>query len=137
MNGERLKQLRKEHKLTQTDLGNKINVTKVSISGYENGNRSPDTETLTRLADYFDVSTDYLLGRSDVRTMAGTAPQDDENLRQPQKDVVTFFVNLDREVFYDKPEELQKVLEQFELYYRMYKEQQGKFSLENAFNGGD
>lgn len=124
MIGERLKQLRKEYKLTQTDLGNKINVTKVSISGYENGNRSPDTETLTRLADYFDVSTDYLLGRSDVRTMAGIAPQYDENLRQPQKDVVTFFVNLDREVFYDKPEELQKVLEQFELYYRMYKEQQ-------------
>lgn len=124
--GERLKQLRKEHKLTQTDLGNKINVTKVSISGYENGNRSPDTETLTRLADYFDVSTDYLLGRSDVRTMVGAAPQYDENLRQPQKDVVTFFVNLDREVFYDKPEELQKVLEQFELYYRMYREQQRK-----------
>lgn len=126
MIGERLKQLRKEHKLTQTDLGNKINVTKVSISGYENGNRSPDTETLTRLADYFDVSTDYLLGRSDVRTMVGAAPQYDENLRQPQKDVVTFFVNLDREVFYDKPEELQKVLEQFELYYRMYREQQRK-----------
>ncbi len=66
MNGERLKQLRKERQLTQTELGDKINVTKVSISGYENGNRSPDTDTLQRLADFFGVSTDYLLGRTDT-----------------------------------------------------------------------
>lgn len=66
MLGERLKQLRKDKNLTQTELGNKINVTKVSISGYESGNRSPDTDTLQRLADYFEVSTDYLLGRTDI-----------------------------------------------------------------------
>lgn len=60
----RLKSLRKERKLTQEALGEKINVTKVSISGYENGNRTPDTETLQKLADFFDVSTDYLLGRT-------------------------------------------------------------------------
>lgn len=65
MNGERLKKLRKEKKLTQTELGSRINVTKVSISGYESGNRSPDTDTLQRLADFFEVSTDYLLGRTD------------------------------------------------------------------------
>lgn len=66
LKGERLKQLRKEKNLTQTELGNKINVTKVSISGYESGNRSPDTDTLQRLADFFEVSTDYLLGRTDT-----------------------------------------------------------------------
>lgn len=76
LNGERLKQLRKEKKLTQTELGNKINVTKVSISGYESGNRSPDTDTLQRLADFFEVSTDYLLGRTD--TTALTAQEKDE-----------------------------------------------------------
>ncbi len=48
----------------QEQLGELINVTKVSISGYENGNRTPDTDTLRRLADVFGVSTDYLLGRS-------------------------------------------------------------------------
>lgn len=63
--GKRLKRLRKDKKLTQEQLGRKINVTKVSISGYENGNRSPDTETLQKIADFFDVTTDYLLGRSD------------------------------------------------------------------------
>lgn len=65
MRGDRLKQLRKERKLRQEDLGRIINVTKVSISGYENGDRTPDTDNLKRLADYFGVTTDYLLGRSD------------------------------------------------------------------------
>lgn len=65
MNGARLKKLRTEKKLTQTELGKIINVTKVSISGYENGNRAPDTDTLKKIADYFEVSTDYLLGRTD------------------------------------------------------------------------
>jgi HTH-type transcriptional regulator, competence development regulator len=63
--GDRLRRLRLEKKLTQEELGKKINVTKVSISGYENGNRTPDTETLQKLADFFNVTTDYLLGRTD------------------------------------------------------------------------
>lgn len=61
----RLKKLRLEHKMTQEQLGKRINVTKVSISGYENGNRTPDLETLQKIADCFDVTTDYLLGRVD------------------------------------------------------------------------
>lgn len=65
MIGKRLKELRINKKMTQEELGKKINVTKVSISGYENGNRSPDTETLQKIADTFGVTTDYLLGRSD------------------------------------------------------------------------
>ncbi|AMQ19634.1 helix-turn-helix domain-containing protein [Geobacillus sp. JS12] len=65
MLGDRLRKLRQEKKLTQEELGKKINVTKVSISGYENGNRTPDTETLQKLADFFNVTTDYLLGRTD------------------------------------------------------------------------
>ncbi|MBB4823731.1 transcriptional regulator with XRE-family HTH domain [Sporosarcina luteola] len=66
MLGQRLKKLRIERNLTQKQLAEKIKVTHVSISGYENGNRYPDTDTLQRLADYFDVSTDYLLGRSEL-----------------------------------------------------------------------
>ncbi len=62
----RLKALRTKKNLTQKQLAEKINVTHVSISGYESGNRSPDTDTLQRLADFFEVSTDYLLGRTDV-----------------------------------------------------------------------
>ena len=61
----RLKALRLQHGMTQEQLGKKINVTKVSISGYENGTRSPDIETLQKIAEVFGVSTDYLLGRTD------------------------------------------------------------------------
>lgn len=61
----RLKQLRISHKMTQQELGKKINVTKVSISGYEKGNRHPDLETIQKIADVFQVSVDFLLDRED------------------------------------------------------------------------
>ncbi|MFZ4897298.1 helix-turn-helix domain-containing protein [Enterococcus durans] len=63
--GERLKQLRNSRGWTQSQFGEKINVTKASISGYENGTRSPDKETLVKIAEIFNVSVDYLLGRTD------------------------------------------------------------------------
>ncbi|MFJ5766764.1 helix-turn-helix domain-containing protein [Lysinibacillus sp. NPDC093210] len=71
----RLKALRIGKKLTQRQLAEKINVTHVSISGYESGNRSPDTDTLQRLADFFEVSTDYLLGRTNKQALT---PQEKE-----------------------------------------------------------
>lgn len=77
MLGERLKKLRNERKITQEELGKIVNVTKVSISGYENGNRNPDTETLQKLADFFNVSTDFLLGRTDEPDV-GKGVEDDE-----------------------------------------------------------
>ena len=45
------------------ELGQKLNLAESTISGYENGNRKPDYDTLNKFADFFDVSTDYLLGR--------------------------------------------------------------------------
>jgi len=62
---ERLKSLRKDKGMTQEELGLKINVTKVSISGYENGNRTPDMDTLQKIADVLETTIDYLLGRQD------------------------------------------------------------------------
>ncbi len=69
---ERLRYLRKSANISQQTLGDAMNVTKVSISGYETGNRKPDTDTLQKLADYFDVSTDYLLGRSETKETRAT-----------------------------------------------------------------
>lgn len=59
--------LRKERKLSQQELGNKIGLARNTICQYESGNRIPDVSTLILLADFFDVSTDYLLDR-DERT---------------------------------------------------------------------
>lgn len=67
---ERLKEARKEKKLTQEMLAKKINTTKGTISNYENGHSTPSNEILRELADVLDVSVDYLLGRSDEKTIA-------------------------------------------------------------------
>ena len=63
----RLRQLREEKNLTQTELGKIFNLSKQTISSYENGGSTPGQETLKRLADFFGVSTDYLLGHSSIR----------------------------------------------------------------------
>ena len=61
----RLKLLRKERKISQLKLALDLNMNQNSISRYENGEREADYATLIRFADYFDVSLDYLLGRTD------------------------------------------------------------------------
>ncbi len=66
----RIRALRKEKNITQAELGKFLKVSDRSIGFYELGERDPDTDTLRRLADYFDVSIDYLLGRSDIRDTA-------------------------------------------------------------------
>lgn len=61
--GKRLKALRKEKNMTQQELGELINVTKVSICCYEKGTRTPTLETLMELADVFNVDISYFLGQ--------------------------------------------------------------------------
>ena len=63
----RLKQLRKERKISQLQLAFDLNMNQNTISRYENLERQADYDTLIRFADYFDVSIDYLLGRTDNR----------------------------------------------------------------------
>ena len=62
--GNRLRNLRISENITGVELGKILNVTKVAISNWESGKKTPDQETLTKIADYFDVTTDYLLGRT-------------------------------------------------------------------------
>lgn len=64
MFSERLKELRTNNKLTQQELANTLRVSASTIGMYEQGRRSPDTETLNRLAEHFNVSVDWLLGRT-------------------------------------------------------------------------
>lgn len=61
--GKRVRELRKRKNLTQEEIGKIINVTKVSISCYENETRSPDLETFENLVNALDTTPDYLLGR--------------------------------------------------------------------------
>lgn len=63
--GERLTKLRKQKKLTQESLSKKLNIPRTTYSGYESDRREPDIDTLRKLANFFDVSLDYLTGNSD------------------------------------------------------------------------
>ncbi|AEB24485.1 MULTISPECIES: helix-turn-helix domain-containing protein [Bacillus amyloliquefaciens group] len=65
MLSKRLKICRKQKKLTQTELAQKVKTTKGTISNYENGHSTPSNEMLRDLADALDTTTDYLLGRID------------------------------------------------------------------------
>lgn len=60
--GSRIRKLRTNKKMTQEELGKVLGVSKVSVSGYENDTRQPDNAALVKIAEYFGVSTDYLLG---------------------------------------------------------------------------
>ncbi len=62
---ERLKSLRLSNKLTQKQLSAKVGLSELAIQNYESERRKPAYDVLIALADYFDVSIDYLVGRSD------------------------------------------------------------------------
>src|SRR6056297_1614997 len=64
---QRLKYLRKEKDIYQKELAQNIGVSRSTITLYESGSRKPNLETLEKLADYFGVSIDYLLGKSTER----------------------------------------------------------------------
>ncbi|MBD5154609.1 MAG: helix-turn-helix transcriptional regulator [Oscillibacter sp.] len=64
---ERIKELRLEHGLTQEAVGEIIGVKRYAVYSYEKGRACPEMKGLVALADYFEVSMDYLAGRTDKR----------------------------------------------------------------------
>lgn len=99
----RIKFLREEKGIFQKDLANLLSVSVPAINYYENEKRAIDTETASILADYFNVSIDYLLGRTDVRNtgeqiddvlnevMIGMSKADYEKLTETQKKQIRDF----------------------------------------------
>lgn len=61
---QRIRNLREDRDLSQQDLANYLNCTQVCYSNYENGKRDIPTPVLIALADFYNTSTDYLLGRT-------------------------------------------------------------------------
>ncbi|GFN37210.1 helix-turn-helix domain-containing protein [Tepidimicrobium xylanilyticum] len=64
---KRIKELRQERNLTQEEFGNIFGIVKSTVSLYESGKSTPDDELKKKIAKYFNVSLDYLMGVSDVR----------------------------------------------------------------------
>lgn len=61
MIGDKIKLLRRKRKLTQSQLANELNVTAQAVSKWEKGLSYPDIETIIKISELFDVTTDYLL----------------------------------------------------------------------------
>lgn len=78
--GDKLRTLRTEAGMSQTDLAKRLNITKSVISYYELQERTPSPDVLIRLADIFHVSTDYLLGINHKK-MIDVSDLSDEDVR--------------------------------------------------------
>lgn len=83
--GVRLKYLRMQDKLTQTELGNALEIAKSTISMYESGKREPDFETIEKFADYFNVDMATFFPSGEIEKTAdpkadGLSPKENELL---------------------------------------------------------
>lgn len=86
---ERLKELREAKKLSQVQLGMMLSVAQETISGYEIGRSQPGLDMLVKLADTLDASVDYILERTDVKTVIKTA-----ELSERETELLTLFRRL-------------------------------------------
>lgn len=75
---ENLKAIRLARHVTQTRLSVELGVAQETISAYESGRTLPSAETLCKMADFFEVSTDYLLDRTKVPTFVSDKLREDE-----------------------------------------------------------
>ncbi|WP_242861011.1 helix-turn-helix domain-containing protein [Clostridium scatologenes] len=64
---ERLKGLREDHDLTQLEVAQALNITRATLANYEQGIREPDFVLLVKIANYYDVTLDYLLCRTNLK----------------------------------------------------------------------
>lgn len=83
--GDRLRELRNKLNLEQKELAKYLNVHKGTVSNWENNKRSPDKEMLSKIASYFNVTTDYLLCRTDDKNTI--------NKVEPAKELVSSIIN--------------------------------------------
>lgn len=76
MLGSRIKSLRQSHDMTQEQLADSLNVSRQSITGYENDGVEPSLSVLVKIADIFNVSLDYLLARTEEKYNLNLLDQD-------------------------------------------------------------
>ena len=92
MFARRLTELRKQTNKTQTDMAKILGVARTTYSSYEQGRRTPDADIQEKIANYFDVSLDYLHGRTDSKKNLLVATHVDDNLTEQQKKEVQDFI---------------------------------------------
>lgn len=109
MIGQRIKELRKDHSLTQQQFAAILNLNDSTISLYESGKREPEFHTLMKIADNFNVTVDWLLGRTDNKSIAIV---ENEHVPKDLLNVGVDYLKLTKEM-YDKnipPEDIRKII---------------------------
>lgn len=109
---EILREERSQLGLNQVEFAKIFNVTKQTVSNWENGNRTPDTATLSKLADYFEVTVDYLLGRTDKRNFNKT------KLDEGIKTIAAHRINPHEDLPDDAIEKINEYIEMIALKYK-------------------
>lgn len=110
---DRLKELRTEYQLLQKDVATYLNITSSAYGFYEQGKRIPDADTVKKLSEYFKVSTDYLLGESNIKESADKLVKNDtKNIQE-----TTIALHSDHD-YADLPEEAKKEIDNFIEYVR-------------------
>lgn len=86
--GSMIKKLREQKNLKQEDIAKMMNVDRSTVGKWENGSSKPDYEKMIKLADYYGVSVDYLLGREEVETIA--AHKEGEYTKEELEEIEAF-----------------------------------------------
>lgn len=107
MFGKNLAKLRKDKKISQYELAIKMNLSRGQIANYEQGTRQPDFETLQKFADFFEVTTDELLGRNYIqmvgRTNRGSSDKSERDIAKQLKEFRDSIENSDGLAFDGEP----------------------------------
>ena len=94
-----LKSLRKEKGIsTMQDFCNSANISFSTYQNYEAGKRLPTAEILMQIADFYNVSTDYLLGRTEIKAMAGTTPAEQLDVTAAEQEIIRRYTEFPEEV---------------------------------------
>lgn len=103
MKGNRIKLLREEKKIRQDELAKVLSISPSAVGMYERDEREPNDEITLKLAEYFGVSTDYLLGKSDIRNpeefkYAYNRPEEAEGLSDEEvNDALRFYKKMKKQ----------------------------------------
>lgn len=105
MLNKRLRALRENSNLTQKDASEIFDISRERYNQYETGKRKPDYDTLITFADYFHVTTDYLLGRSDQLQQNKTLtsqPISNKHITPNEENLLRIFRKLHTESYQEK-----------------------------------
>ena len=114
----RIRELRKENKMTMKQLGEIIGVAESTISQYETGKREPDNEMLLRLAEHFGVTVDFLLGASAQKeTPSALTKKDERDIERKLSETLNALGGQDSLMFDGEPmddmtQDIKRIVEQ-------------------------